>query len=341
MRKGNVWQLDGLDATPTQNMKEEKWLELRRSGIGGSDIGAIMGLSPWKSAFEVWCDKKGITPAIPTNDDIEFGNRMEPVLRSWAADHLHAMDRYREAQVFASPYLYRNPTSPHHLANVDGVIIVANTAAGAEEGLEIKTASVYQTAKWADGEVPDHYYAQDQWYLHVTGLLTWWMAPLVGKRFSMVEVPRNQQFIDLAVAQADAFWKQVTENTMPAPAGTEGDFDILLSMFPNATEQVLEDDGLEEPLQRYKDLGAEIKEREDEKDEIKARLEQRMGEAKMILAGSLKASWSRFDVDRVDTAKLKADHPEVYEAVKKTMRTGRMTVSENKPKKAVKNVADA
>jgi putative phage-type endonuclease len=334
MRKGNVYQLDGIEATPTQNMKEERWLELRRGGIGGSDIGAIMGLSPWKSAFEVWADKKGLSKPIEMNEDIDFGNRMEPVLRSWSQDYLRAVfgGRYKEATVLSSPYLYtgKNPT---HLANVDGVILAE---AFKPEGLEIKTASIYQAQSWGNDEVPDHYYAQDQWYLHVTGLDRWWMAPLVGKRFTMVEIPRNEEFIARAVKAADEFWNLVVDNVMPAPAGTDGDFDLLLNIYPEATEKVIADAGLEEALITYKQLAEEIKEREAMKDEIKARLEQRMGEAKLLLAGSMKASWSKFETSRVDTDKLKTEHPEVYEAVKKAGKTSRLTVSANtkKEKKA-------
>ncbi|MDY0364217.1 MAG: YqaJ viral recombinase family protein, partial [Bacilli bacterium] len=40
-------------------MDNAKWIEERRRGLGGSDIGAILGLSPWKSAFQVYQEKRG------------------------------------------------------------------------------------------------------------------------------------------------------------------------------------------------------------------------------------------------------------------------------------------
>ena len=38
-------------------LTREEWLARRRSGIGGSDVAAVLGLSPWKSPRQVWLDK--------------------------------------------------------------------------------------------------------------------------------------------------------------------------------------------------------------------------------------------------------------------------------------------
>ena len=43
----------------TRTLTHDEWLALRRTGIGGSDAGAIMGVSPYKGAFSVWADKHG------------------------------------------------------------------------------------------------------------------------------------------------------------------------------------------------------------------------------------------------------------------------------------------
>lgn len=43
----------------TKNMPRETWLQLRRNGIGGSDAGAVCGVNPYRSAFNVYMDKTG------------------------------------------------------------------------------------------------------------------------------------------------------------------------------------------------------------------------------------------------------------------------------------------
>ena len=39
-------------------MNDQEWMDMRKSGIGGSDASAILGLSPWKSPMDIWLDKK-------------------------------------------------------------------------------------------------------------------------------------------------------------------------------------------------------------------------------------------------------------------------------------------
>ena len=47
---------------PTGNMTQKEWLQLRKTGIGGSDAGAVCGLHPYSSAMKVFRDKS----AAPT-----------------------------------------------------------------------------------------------------------------------------------------------------------------------------------------------------------------------------------------------------------------------------------
>lgn len=37
-----------------------EWLRERQKGIGGSDIGAILGLNKYKTAFEVYLEKQNL-----------------------------------------------------------------------------------------------------------------------------------------------------------------------------------------------------------------------------------------------------------------------------------------
>ena len=46
----------------TKDISREEWLKLRKNGIGGSDVGAVCGLNPYRSAMDVFIDK--------TTDDI-------------------------------------------------------------------------------------------------------------------------------------------------------------------------------------------------------------------------------------------------------------------------------
>ena len=41
----------------TRNLSKEDWLRYRKCGITGTDAGAILGLNPYRSAFQVYHDK--------------------------------------------------------------------------------------------------------------------------------------------------------------------------------------------------------------------------------------------------------------------------------------------
>ena len=60
---------------------DSEWLELRSHGIGGSDVAAIMGLSPWRTPYQVWADKVlGIREDISGKPAVEWGTILEPVV---------------------------------------------------------------------------------------------------------------------------------------------------------------------------------------------------------------------------------------------------------------------
>jgi len=318
-RKGSIYQIDGLRSTYTLNMSEEKWLELRRRGIGGSDIGAILGLNQYKTPLTVWMEKRGLANPQESNVHIEFGNRMEPVLRKWAQDDIGG-----DVTVLSSPYLYEDPDCNFLIANIDGVVLKGEELYA---GLELKTAGDWQAKWWKGEEVPDSYYAQTQHYMGVTRLPLWIIGALVGKEFFTREVPRNDEFIAEAKRRAVEFWTTyVLPGVMPAPTGAEADLDALLELFPGGGDQVVEDPAYELVLSEYQAAKETERKATENVSAFKAQIEARLGDAKVLRAGGLKASWSRYDVERVDADALRANHPEVYQQVKKLTRQGRLTV---------------
>jgi putative phage-type endonuclease len=318
-RRGSIYQIDGLRSTYVLNMSEEKWLELRRRGIGGSDIGAILGLNQYKTPLTVWMEKRGLAKPQEPNVHMEFGTRMEPVLRKWAQDEIGG-----GLTVLSSPYLYEDPTANFLIANIDGVVLEGENVMA---GLELKTASDWQAKWWKGEEIPDSYYAQVQHYMGVTSIGAWYIGALVGKEFFTRLVPANPEFIAQAKRRATEFWTQcVLANVMPAPTGAEADLDALVELFPGGGDKVIDDPDMEPALENYRNAKARAKEYEELANAEKAKIEARIGDAKVLIAGDLKASWPRFDVERVDADALRANHPEVYEQVKKTSHQGRLTV---------------
>ncbi len=346
MRKGSVYLIEGPEAIPTQNMPREKWLELRRGNVGGSDIGAIMGLNDKRSGFEVYCEHKGLVPPFAGNIHTEFGNRIEPVLRKWAQEDLQAIEEEPAIRVYASPYLYRSRNNPRFIANVDGVVVYP-ASEGEEEsnnlaGAEFKTGSEWMSKWWEGEEIPDSYYAQVEWYMNVTGLPFYHIGALIGKEFFLRTVPINPAFIQRAIAEAESYLQLLDAGTPPAPRGTDKDFEILMALHPTGDEtQIIMDEKHAALLKLTKEADDAYHAAEARKKELRAQVQLVMGDAKYLVAGGLQASWPRFEEKRIDTALLKAEAPEIFEAYSKSSPKGRLTVTKYKPKKEKKNVKAA
>jgi putative phage-type endonuclease len=327
MRKGTVWQIEvgGLRAIPTQNMAEDRWLALRRGGIGGSDISAITGRSPWKTSLGLWCEKVGLSPQREPTEAMEFGIRMEPTLRAWAQDWLNKQfNGFPALQVLSSPYLYQIEQQEIFLANLDGIVL-----AGEERtewaGLELKTVDRFAAKEWEDGETPAYYQEQVQWYMGITGLKRWVVCALIGKRFEGRVIERDDEKIrDLQ--QAAAGWWTTYVLTRQMPPATGEDAPLLLDMFKDQSEDIIQAPELEYSITAFQEAKALVKGQEKFIDDIKALLEQRIGANKGLQAGGYLVTWSRFKQERVDSKKLKAEYPEVYQAVAKETPSGRLNV---------------
>lgn len=155
-----------LTKIPTLNMTHEEWLQRRKTGIGGSDAGAICGLNPYVSPMGVYLDKISTETTDLDNEAMRQGRDLEE----------YVARRFIEAtglKVRRSNMMYRNSRYPFMLADVDRFIV------GEDAGLECKTASAYNADKWKDGEIPAHYVLQCYHYMAVTGKRNWYIAVVI------------------------------------------------------------------------------------------------------------------------------------------------------------------
>jgi putative phage-type endonuclease len=214
-----------------------EWLRWRRSGIGASDLPAILGISPWASPFSVWADKLGLLPDDDLDDDDprEFGRRAEVMVAPWFAD--------RTGLALASEQLWlTNPDEPWMLATPDAMVVTMpeerlldtfgprpDLALG---GLEIKTD---YGKPW--DEIPAHYQAQGQWQMAVAGWPKVWFAVLHGRRFRVYDLERDQADIDLMVQRASSFWHDHVLAGVPPPIdGSEATAAAIAAIYPTTTK---------------------------------------------------------------------------------------------------------
>lgn len=159
------------DVISTAGMSRDDWLKLRKTGIGGSDAGALCGLNPYRSVMNVFESKTSDGLNETDNEAVRQGNDLED----------YVARRFCEAtglKVRRSNAMYRSREYPFMIADVDRLIV------GGKAGLECKTASAYNADKWKDGAVPEHYLLQCYHYMAVTGKREWYIAVVIlGKEF--------------------------------------------------------------------------------------------------------------------------------------------------------------
>jgi putative phage-type endonuclease len=188
-----------------------------------------MGLNPYESAFTRWAKKTGrIDDAVPMNEAMEWGNRLEPVVLDKFADEHPEVVVHRNVGTWAHPEL------EWAIANPDAIF-----QRGDEFGIvEVKTAQ-YEDA-WSAG-VPAHYEAQVQHYLNVFGYARAYVVVLFhGNRWREYELEANPLFQELSVERATEFLELVASDTQPEFDGALSTYTTVRALHPAIEDEEVE-----------------------------------------------------------------------------------------------------
>lgn len=293
--------------------KEQKLA--RRSGIGGSDAAAILGLSTFATPLDIFLEKTSKEePADDEMTEAQYWGHIheENVAQEWAK-RMTAEGRRVVVQPAAT-----SMTHPEHefiRGNIDRWAIVD----GAREGLEVKTANEFVKHLWGDEEsdkLPDYYLIQVLHYMLVTGLQRWHVAVLIGgNKFRKYVVERDEQLIAHLLDAELRFWNEHVLAGVPPAAINLEDVKRLYSR-DNGTPIIAPAEIVEavECLAVAKARFADAKE-EIERHELKVK--SFMGEsAQLLLApdGKRLATWkNNRDGKFFNEKRFKEDHPGLYE----------------------------
>lgn len=236
------------------------WLAARRRGITGTDIAAILGLNPWRTALDVYLEKRGEGTPATLNEAMWWGSYLEEGMARRYAElhHLPAGALLRGAaiarafparrvMVFGSgpraQVLVRHRTHPFLLATMDGVI------PSLERGLELKTASDHAAHEWGEqgtDQIPLHYITQCAHYLAIAELPRWDVAALIGAgarisgNLALYRVDHNRALEAEVIDTAVRFWREhVQKGIPPAVDGTSSWQGYLAKKYARSTGVVL------------------------------------------------------------------------------------------------------
>lgn len=305
-----------MEVISTKDMSREQWLQLRKSGIGGSDAAAILGFNRWKSAFQLYIEKTSDFVEEIDNEFIYWGNKLEDMV----AEEF-AIRTGKKVQRVNS--MLRHPDYPFMTANLDRRVV------GEKSILECKTTSAYNKEAWEGEDIPAAYLCQLQHYLAVTGYEKAYIAVLIGgNNFIWKEVNRDDEFIELMIKREKEFWENhVIANVPPPIDGSPSASDFLAKIYPQDDgSAIMLDEQSNTLIEAIQSIKVEEKQLEAQRTEYENQLKMTLGEASEGHSSIHKVMYKTIIQNRVDSKRLKEDYPEIYQKVIKETQLRRLSI---------------
>lgn len=282
-------------------------------GIGGSDVSALLGISKWKTPVQLWAEKRGeLPPEEPGNPEaVHFGNILESVVSD-------EFSRRTGIKVRRDRLHYAHKEHGFMLANIDRRCI----GQPEREALECKTGHYFTGKDWGESgtdEVPFWYMAQAAHYISVLELARIHVAVLIGGNdFRHYTIQRDEKMISNLIAKEAEFWQRVQDGEPPEPQ-SEADLAIL---YPTDNGQAIDaSPAMLDAISFIDTAKAQIKNLDGAVKERTIELKSMIGEnAEIVLGpdGDKVATWKSHERTAIDSKRLKAERPDLFDEFSKT-----------------------
>mgnify|MGYP001276816094 CR=1 FL=1 len=287
----------------------QEWLNARKKGIGGSDAPVVLGLSKYKTPFELWLEKTDQTFVDESQSEAAyFGSLLEDLVAK-------EFEKRTGKKVRRNNFILQHPKYDFIIANIDRKVVGENAL------LECKTASAYYAKEWENDEVPAPYLVQVQHYMGVTGYEKAYIAVLIGgQKFVWKEVERDDELIDMIFQAERHFWHEhVEKNIPPKLDGSSAAEEYLKKRYSNAEPGKTVDlkHEYKEKIQELLSLKETIKQLEEQKKALENEIKNELKDAEYGFVGNYQVNWKQVVSNRVDSKILKEKFPQVYEQVVK------------------------
>ena len=289
----------------TADLPEEEWLEYRRRGIGGSDAAAILGVSPFATARDLYYDKLKVV-SYEDGESNWVQKKVGHLLEDLVAEIFHVKTGF---EIYQVKKMFYHPVYTYMLADIDYFIRLPN---GKTAILEIKTTNY--NAKdhwWCDGQeiVPVNYEIQGRHYMCVMNMDEVYFCCLYGNNENEViirHIERDPDYEAEMIALEGNFWNDHVLTQPPPPYTEDGELmlESVRRHFGPADENAPEIElsvPLASSLVRYTELQAEkselnreVKRVENEMKRLQGRIVAEMGRSCTATAnsGGISASFS-------------------------------------------------
>jgi putative phage-type endonuclease len=301
MHSRNPGKITMISQTITPD-NEVHWLALRREDLTSTDIAALFGLSPYKTHFELWHEKKsGAGVEFVENERMKWGKRMEATVaagiaedQGWAVRPFKDYMRIEGLRI-GSSFDFRITSGSN------GGMVHAEIDGTDDAILEIKCVDFLQ---FRDGwtidegfiEAPAHIELQAQHQMLVSGLKRAYIGVMVGGNdIRVIERVADPQVHAGILAAAREFWKSIDNNNPPPPVMPD-DAEAVIGMYqfaePGKLLVVQDDAELLALVREYRQFKTTASEADEQAQVRKAKILQHIGDHEKVLLPGFNVSAS-------------------------------------------------
>lgn len=250
----------------------------RNKHLGGSEVAAVLGISPWETPVELWKRKTGrAEPRIvdPVREGIlRRGRRLEPIVRAMAIDKLR--QRGLQVELVKKNARYFDRELPWLTSEIDFEVILSGVAE--VDGTEVrfdrelvtadcKTAAGFARRHWGEEDtdaMPVYYAAQFSQGLDLTGRDWCICAALIGlDDVALYWLKRDDVTIAAMRQRAEAFW---VDNVLGDVAPDPIKYSDISELYPVDNGRTLEATmEIADAARQHRSLGLQVKKLEAER----------------------------------------------------------------------------
>ena len=299
-------------------MLTERQLTERTKYIGSSDCAAVMGMSRWQTPLGVWGEKTGLLPALKTETlAMEVGKELEDLVCRLFTKRTGKLAAKSEDTIF-------HPNYSFIACNLDRIII------GEDAILEAKTCSGWKAKEWGGEDVPKEYVLQVMHDLAVTGKSRAYIAVLIGgnQDFRWKQVERDPSLINEIIKREIDFWIKFVEPKVMPTIITKDDAPLLAQLYPDGfeTPELALGDDANRLVESRAALLEDKKALDGQIDQVDNSIKALMKEHAIAITDKYRIMLKNQVQERVDTAKLREDRPDICNKFSKIVKFRQLRV---------------
>lgn len=285
----------------------EEWLDVRKSGIGSSEVATIVGLNPFETPYQLWRRKRGLDAPQEENFAMKAGHYLEDAVAQFWHDET-GRDIIKRSAI---DWIIRSKEKPFMQVSPDRTYWLDGKHSNDNKGiLECKTTQLP-----VDGDdLPKHWFCQVQYQLGVAEITQGSIAWLTqGREFGYRDIAFVPDFYGWLAEEAEKFYRDnIIGGAEPAAVSVR---DILLKYNRHADGKIIEvGQDIFDAYSELKGLKKELAALDERKEALEEQIKMAFGDAEAIsYGGDTIATWKAPKPSmKFDSAAFKAANPALY-----------------------------